>query len=436
MAARRATLRLITTLAFLLPAAAGWSQQTDTGVIQQDDFDLQGRYNVVLGAGARALGMGGAFMARADDATAASWNPAGLSYLLRPELSLVGVVNQARVVSRDETDIYRGSEPDFVAVTYPLPSVAGAAQISFQRMIPFSGHRTIEREKSISTLQAQGGIDVLALGTGWKVAPSLRVGATLNHWTNGFYQELTRTRETNRNTSLSADLRFTGWNLNIGFIWTPVNGLNVAAVAKTPFSARVHLTKSRADYWYSPDGKLLTINRSNAAKDALRIDFPAAYGVGASWRIRSALTLSADYTRSAWSLARIYGFYTLKAGPAEGPNPDPEGFDELPYPLLVSDQADSAQLRMGAEYVVIRDRFKWPLRAGYILDQQLFRGGNGDAPMFGAVTVGTGIIVGPVLFDVAYLREVGSVNVADAGPTRHTTQRFFVSLIYRHAAVR
>ena len=31
----------------------------------------------IIGSGARALGMGGAFIAVADDATAASWNPGG-----------------------------------------------------------------------------------------------------------------------------------------------------------------------------------------------------------------------------------------------------------------------------------------------------------------------------------------------------------------------
>ncbi|HYU41665.1 MAG TPA: hypothetical protein VEQ84_05910, partial [Vicinamibacteria bacterium] len=49
--------------------------------LQQDVLELQARSSVVQGAGARALGMGGAFLARPDDATAASWNPAGLSYL-------------------------------------------------------------------------------------------------------------------------------------------------------------------------------------------------------------------------------------------------------------------------------------------------------------------------------------------------------------------
>lgn len=41
------------------------------------------------GVGAQATGMGGAFIGVADDATAASLNPAGLSELLVSEASLV-----------------------------------------------------------------------------------------------------------------------------------------------------------------------------------------------------------------------------------------------------------------------------------------------------------------------------------------------------------
>ena len=42
-----------------------------------------------VGSGAGAIGMGGAFIAVADDATAASWNPGGLTKLLLPEVSFV-----------------------------------------------------------------------------------------------------------------------------------------------------------------------------------------------------------------------------------------------------------------------------------------------------------------------------------------------------------
>src|SRR5215470_1211986 len=40
--------------------------------------------------GARSLGMGGAFLGLADDATAAYTNPAGLTQLLEPEISVEG----------------------------------------------------------------------------------------------------------------------------------------------------------------------------------------------------------------------------------------------------------------------------------------------------------------------------------------------------------
>ena len=49
-----------------------------------------------VGSGARAIGMGGAFIGVADDATAASWNPAGLIQLERPELSVVGAYTSRR----------------------------------------------------------------------------------------------------------------------------------------------------------------------------------------------------------------------------------------------------------------------------------------------------------------------------------------------------
>ena len=44
----------------------------------------------VTGLGARAMGMGGAFVAQADDSSAVYWNPAGLTQLYRPEIHFMG----------------------------------------------------------------------------------------------------------------------------------------------------------------------------------------------------------------------------------------------------------------------------------------------------------------------------------------------------------
>ena len=58
------------------------------------------------GSGARALGKGGAFIAVADDATAASWNPDALMQLDKPEVSIVGAG-----FIRDE-DLDLGTNPE------------------------------------------------------------------------------------------------------------------------------------------------------------------------------------------------------------------------------------------------------------------------------------------------------------------------------------
>ena len=68
-------------------------------------IEIPSSFNPV-GSGARALGMGGAFIAVADDATAASWNPDGLMQLDELEGSFVSAG-----FIRDE-DLHLGTNPE------------------------------------------------------------------------------------------------------------------------------------------------------------------------------------------------------------------------------------------------------------------------------------------------------------------------------------
>jgi len=62
-----------------------------------------------LGVGARALGMGGAFVGVADDVTACFWNPSGLSQLNRKQLSLMHAETFGSLLNQD-----------FVAYAFPM----------------------------------------------------------------------------------------------------------------------------------------------------------------------------------------------------------------------------------------------------------------------------------------------------------------------------
>jgi hypothetical protein len=397
-----------------------------------DEIDLQGRASVTIGSGARALGMGGAFLARADDATAASWNPAGLSYLRRPEISLVGASNSFETtlegVDISSLDEFVGQAPDFLSVAFPFEvgRTTGSAQLSFQRTFAsFAGDRNIERGTTSIVLSGSGGFDVLALGVGIQPSRSIRVGGTLNRWINGF--SLEKERLLRRRTQQEVDFDFSGWNVNLGLIWTPVEALNIGLVGKTPFSGGVDLSRRRTDFESGVDGAPDTVTHNAFRSDDVVLDFPGAVGVGLSWRPQSALTLAADYTRTFWSEGKVYNYFVL---PKQGePTPPDEVFDVLSYPRLVGDQVDTDQLRLGLEFVLIRGRLKWPLRVGYFNDRQFFSTDSGT-PRFNGFTAGTGIIVGPLLVDVAYLQESGSYTDGDVA-INVSIRRLVISTIYR-----
>jgi Outer membrane protein transport protein (OMPP1/FadL/TodX) len=440
---------------FVLCLVSSATGQTPTPTVPpqigQDELDLQARANVVQGSGARALGMGGAFLARADDATAASWNPAGLSYLRLPEVSFVysgSRLDGLEVTAASRKDDRRhGHTPDFFAAAFPfeLGRLSGSAQVSFQRTISFEGERTINEtfftngqptSTVPSVVTSAGGFDVIALGTGVAVGANVRIGATVNRWFNGYHQTLDR--DTVRggfpgHTTQEFDYDFSAWNLNLGLMWSPVPELNLGLVYKSAFTADVQLNKTRVD---------LTVPQSNnqaSSRDTgpITLDFPAAVGLGASWRPRSRLTLSADYTRTFWSKGEIHNYFTLPVG-RPGPG-TPTIYPSLPYPSLAlppnQKQHDTVQVRGGVEFVFIFGRVKLPIRAGVFSDRQYVEASDGTPPHFTGLTAGTGIAVGPILLDVAFIRERGNYEAINTdGVTAAVSaraRRLVGSMIYR-----
>jgi hypothetical protein len=464
----------------LAVSRTAWPQQQPQPEAGDDPLGIPGQQNLTLGSGARAFGMGGAFLARADDATAAAWNPAGLSYLRAPELSLVGVHNSFTTTRSLDSDSLKGNSVDFAAFTWPVGAgeVRGAVQLSYQRALSFDGTRTqrgygaleddegnaigsqlIRTDEGVS----DGGFDVIALGTGLRLSRIVRAGFTVNRWLNGYRQMLERniynlpTTDIRPRREFDLDFHPSGWSFNLGLIVSPVDTLNLAAVYKTPFTASVDLARARSDYWGTPQS-ITEVTTNAYSSDSVTLDFPSSFGFGVSWRPRDTLTLSADYTRSNWSSARIHDYFELRAtlpsdddGVPSQP-PPPVFFDELQYPTLVTvpdpddptdpllrvAQQDAEQIRAGVEWVLIKGRVKIPLRAGYFNDRQIAPAvGSGDTVRFNGLTAGTGLILGAMQMDVAWVYEFGEYFVASEtrpqAPVRYalTTNRVYASIIYR-----
>jgi hypothetical protein len=456
-----------------LTAAAGLAQaqvpspSPTVPSIAEDEKDFLGLTSLALGSGARAFGMGGAFLARADDATAASWNPAGLSYLRRPEFTVVGARNSFTRLptgagfTRFLEDRFAGSTLDFAAATYPIEigPASGSVQLSFQRVFSFQGDRTVERTDQTLTSTGSGGFDVLALGTGFRVARSLRIGATVNRWVNGYRQD--RNRLANRGTTdQNFDFALSGWNFNGGLIWSPFESLNLGVVGKTTMKGDIILVRNRTDLipqasaptHAMANSTVLRVDcsdcsdqdRAAAAKPhrvAVSISIPGAIGAGISWRPWSVLTTSVDFTRTFWSIGRIHNFFTLARTEPDQDPPFAKLFAKVLYPTLDDvRQSDTEQLRVGAEYVILARGLKLPLRAGFFTDKQYFFDFRQRPPTFRGFTAGLGVAAGPLLIDFAYLRENGKYLDPEADPDEEARgaerstrfNRIFISIIYRH----
>jgi hypothetical protein len=433
-------------LLFVALGAAPMARAQDRPTTDDELAAPNVRVSIAHGSGARALGMGGAFLARPDDGTAASWNPAGLSYLQRLEVSAAGLMTSARSTGYDNSNVLINDDRldagtiDFVSAAFPFETehVSGAAQLSYQRAIPFGGQRRITRNvvRHIE-LDTKGGFDVIAAGLGLRLSRSFRFGATVNRWVNGYEANFSGRHAidpTDTNAEVQErDLTLNGWNMHFGAIWSPLpdDKLNFGIVGKTPFDGNASLWRRRRDF--SPD---VEPENKELFRSGLTLRFPGTVGVGSSWRIASALTASLDYTRTFWSDASITGYFQLNAR-------DATIFDRaIAYPDTSTDteQEDTEQVRMGLEYVLFLGKVKCPLRVGYYNDKQYFRsddplgtllGDDGPAPRFNAITAGTGIAAGNVLFDMAYVRERGRYF---DGTTRATTaHRIYMSVIFRYA---
>jgi long-chain fatty acid transport protein len=413
----------------------------------------------IVGAGARAAGMGGAFTAVADDASAASFNPAGLALLVKPEASLV-VDGRRRseqhggFASADGGEIFPPSStsfstvnPNFAAFTVPF-AVADrnlSLQVSYQRLIDFDyrGSRTlVERDAAgeqvalvSQRLDQSGAVATYSLAGAYQLTGRLSLGLTVSRW-QGSWRFSSNLREqpvgeSMRQLRLAQDNSWSGWNATVGALLR-YRYLNIGATFRSSFTGDYTVT-SEVDA--ANVGGFATPARVDAT-----LTWPASWTAGVAIKPTEVWILTADFAEYDWDDMLIGGL---------GPNGDQEvNFFDL-RPPESSTTRNTAEWRFGTEHTFFPGRALVTARAGYFVQPrpQLLAPSDEKSSVRGW-SVGAGIRAGQVSIDLAYQRARatshtlelvdplalgGTATTLPEAAVRADEDRIYLSVLYQFA---
>ena len=369
-----------------------------------------------VGQGARALGMGGAFIAVADDATAASWNPAGLVQLERPEVSIVGGAFHRTEDNDFSTNPeasgsqrYSKNRINYMSATYPFTLFGRNIVVSanWQNLYDlnrewdfplFLSADNLSIEQDVDYKQ-DGALGAWGLASALQITPNLSLGVTVNIWEDGIedneWKQKTRQNGSgdlagNAFTFQSESIGkfdFSGWNANLGVLWNATGKLTIGGVLKTPFTADIDSKISFNSEIQFPDSPGANTSVSTQVSDDLDLDMPMSVGLGVAYRFSDNFTASFDIYRTSWDDFELETSDGTKISPITG------------RPANDSDIDATYQARLGAEYLFISDNFVIPVRAGVFYDPAPAEGSPDD---FYGLSLGSGIGFGPVIIDVSY----------------------------------
>ncbi|ETX00896.1 MAG: hypothetical protein ETSY1_09610, partial [Candidatus Entotheonella factor] len=232
---------------FLLLSAV-WVFSAPSLLMAQPDllfFELPTSFLNPVGAGARAAGTGFAFISVADDATAASHNPAGLAQLVAPEVSAVGsyLMRLERPEDTAEIDEQTLRNPSLNFLSAVLPPMDLGLKYARKVVISLHMHRAFELKDELDFSGNLSGLNVsdvnlpnfdlnfrrkgslfnITPAIAVKVSPTLSIGVAFNIWPdildNGWETETTIRAGDGPPNTINSDFSFEGFNITGGVLW-------------------------------------------------------------------------------------------------------------------------------------------------------------------------------------------------------------------------
>ena len=387
-----------------------------TGQTQEEI--LPGKF---FGLGARAMGMGGAFLAVADDYSALYWNPAGLAQIHRIEL--FGSLSHDRMKNSATYYGFRLSYSqsktrlNAFGLAYPVPTVRGSLVfgVGYNRLSSFDHLLTISSNRTASELidaweTEAGGLGTWSIGGALDVSPSLSLGAALDIWTGDdmytwdfFVTDLSNPfRDYRYLDTIEGDYR--GVGIKFGGLLRTDKNVSLGLTISSPVSFTVN------EFWTQQTDTLSFVYYDEGEFE-YEITTPYRFGLGGSLSHRH-LTISADVEYVDWTQTE----YTS------------------PYWMVSDNWIFSESYRevytyhVGAEYGIPRSDVT--LRAGYFNDPLPYTDTHIKRDR-DYLTFGAGVLVDNIVkFDVAFVHglwEKTDMNLTE----KIQADRVFLSMAYR-----
>jgi long-chain fatty acid transport protein len=344
------------------------------------------------GNGARAAGMGYAFVGVADDATAISWNAAGLTQLYSMEASAIGRFSFGSLTTDFQTldyEVDRSSSFQLNFASFVVPFSAGdyniVGGVAYRNIYDF----TIKTENNVTwddgstyswTDDEAGGINAITPALAFQLSDIISFGAAANIMMGDYTYDYSDSDGDASQTNVD----YSGFNIDLSTLIKPTPQFAIGANFSLPHTITFD-GKDEFDEW----------------KTERKV--PLFFSIGAAIRATDNFTIAADYRNRPWSNSEVEK-YTENGTEYDDPDLLADWFPEYP---------DANSFHIGLEYLIEAGKNFIPVRAGfYTLPTTSREASNPDRPdedvtdreqiSYNAITAGVGIVMNTVIIDASY----------------------------------
>jgi len=305
------------------------------------------------GLGARARGMGGAYVAIADDTSAAFWNPAGLAFVCAPLTQLE--LKPERVYAHYTPP--GGSVQSNIPHTFVIPALGTIIPLHDCRFpslellgyVPYGQQLQWQPDAAYRFNVTADKIRVLSVGGATAYRANDRLGLGIAVFMNDAKVALQNKVPSTvyagvpglPDATFNADGTDSAPNVHLGVLWRANETLNLGIAYRSSINTTFQGDASLA----IPGGPVITDQFS------LPLELPPSVSLGAAWRATPVLLVATQADWVGWSTIDQQ-VITFRHG-------------ALPNQRITRDWGDRTQLRLGMEYSGYKSLF---LRAGYSYD--------------------------------------------------------------------